>query len=171
MRILSCALVLAACGGHGNGNSPDAPGTGADAPPDVPTGFQEAAHPSQPVVSSAGGPVLTAPRVVPVFFANDSAMQGQVETFLNQVAGSSYWTAISQEYGVGAITVAPTVIATETPPTTDSAVASLVAAHAGGTGGWPANTANTIYAVFLPDGVTLTMGGGTSCKDFGGYHS
>jgi hypothetical protein len=170
MRILSCALVLAACGGH-NGNSPDAPGTGVDAPPDVPTGFVEASHPSQPTVSNAGGNVLTAPHVVPIFFANDATIQGKTEAFLNTLAGSSYWTAMTTEYGVGAITVAPTVIATETPPTTDAAVDSLVTAHAGGTGGWPANTPNTIYAVFLPDGVTLTMGGGTSCKDFGGYHS
>jgi hypothetical protein len=63
------------------------------------------------------------------------------------------------------------VIATEAPPTTDTALAALVTSHAGGTGGWPANTPNTIYSVFLPDGITLTMQGGTSCTDFDGYHS
>jgi hypothetical protein len=47
----------------------------------------------------------------------------------------------------------------------------MITSHAGGTGGWPANDANTIYAVFLPTGVTLTMGGGTGCKDFGAYHN
>jgi len=87
------------------------------------------------------------------------------------MVGSSYWTAMSSEYGVGALTIAPSVLATETPPTTDTALQQLVAAHAGGTGGWPANTANTIYTVFLPSGVTLTMGGGTSCVQFGGYHN
>jgi len=139
-----------------------------DAPPD--TGWAEAHHPSQPVVSSGGGNVLTAPVVVPVFFANDKDAQTQVESFLPMMAQSPYWMAITQEYGVGALTIAPTVIATETPPTTDDALQTIVDSHTNGTGGWPANTPNTIYAVFLPEGVTLTAGG-TSCVDFGGYHA
>jgi hypothetical protein len=115
--------------------------------------------------------VLAAPKVVPVFFQGDTAAQATLEQFLQAIQGSSYWTAISAEYGVGGITIVPAVIATETPPTTDDALAQLVISHSGGTGGWPANDVNTIYAVFLPSGVTLSMGGGTSCVDFGGYHS
>jgi hypothetical protein len=150
--------------------APDAAGPDVDAaPPD--TGFAEAAHPTQPVISNAGGVVLSAPVVVPVFFPNDSTQQAQLETFLQQLAQSSYWTTISHEYGVGALTVAPSVIATETPPTDDNTLQQIITSHAGGTGGWPAATPNTIYAVFLPQGVTLSMGGGTSCVDFGGYHS
>jgi hypothetical protein len=118
---------------------------------------------------NAGGAVLAAPKVVPVFFANDPD-RATIEDFLGQLAPSSYWTAVSAEYGVGALTIAPSVVATETPPTTDSAVQTLISAHVGGTGGWPASTPNTIYVVFLPQGVVLSMGGGTSCQDFGGYH-
>jgi hypothetical protein len=169
---LALALSLVACGGKDQAApSPDAAEM-PDAPPDV-GGFVEATHPTQPVIGNAGGSVLTAPVVVPVFFANDATAQQQLESFLTMLASpqETYWHAVSHEYGVGALTIAPTVIATETPPTTDSALQSLVTAHAAGTGGWPANTQNTIYAVFLPEGVTLTMGGGTSCVDFGGYHS
>jgi hypothetical protein len=163
---MSFVCVLAACGTHHEGGGPDG---SPDTPPD--TGpFMEAPHPSPPVVMNAGGTVLATPKVVPVFFANDTAAQTDIEAFLTALAPSSYWAAVSMEYGVGALTIAPTVIATETPPTTDTALQALITSHAGGTGGWPASDANTIYAVFLPDGVTLTMGGGTSCKDFGGYH-
>jgi len=165
------ALAIAGCSDHHAATpSPDAPDAPPDASPDAPGPFMEAPHPTQPVVMNAGGQVLAAPRVVPVFFANDPD-RATIEDFLAQLAPSSYWTAVSGEYGIGAPTIAPSVIATETPPTTDNALATLISAHAGGTGGWPANTPNTIYTVFLPPGVVLTMGGGQSCQSFGGYHS
>jgi hypothetical protein len=171
-RWIAAAVVLGACGSSsGHSPGPDAVTADGSSEPDAPSGFVEAPHPTPPVVKNAGGAVLTAPKVVPVFFHGDTSAQATLEQFLQAVHGSSYWTAISAEYGVGGITIAPSVIATETPPTTDDALAQLVTSHAGGTGGWPANDANTIYAVFLPEGVTLSMGGGTSCVDFGGYHS
>ncbi len=172
-------LALAACGSPGHTNdTPDAPGVvNVDAPhampdasPDAPTNLGP--FPSQPTVQNAGGNVLAAPHIVPVFFANDATSQATIEMFLAQLAqDTAYWSAISSEYGVGALTVGASVVATETPPTTDSGLQTIVTSHAGGTGGWPANTPNTIYAIFLPDGVTLTMQGGTSCTDFDGYHS
>ena len=172
------AAALAACGGDHNPGMmmPDAPGSGSNTPdaapmPDAPAGpFMEAMHPSQPVVSSSGGSVLAAPKVVPIFFTGDTTVQPQIESFLQMMAASTYWTTISSEYGVGALTIEPSVVATETPPTTDADLQTLITSHADGSGGWPANDANTIYAVFLPDGVTLSAGGAVSCTDFGGYH-
>src|SRR5438094_10572917 len=79
-------ILQTACGHGGNGGGLDAPG------------FVEAAHPSQPVVHSKGGPVLATPRVVPVFFANDATAQAQIESYLGMLVGSSFWTAVSQEY-------------------------------------------------------------------------
>jgi hypothetical protein len=171
---MASVLILAACGGKsGHGPGPDTAGPEPDAstPLDAPSGFTEAPHPNQPIVKNMGGTVLAAPKIVPVFFQGDGAAQTTLEQFLQALQGSSYWTTISSEYGVGGVTIAPSVIATETPPTTDAALSQVVASHAGGTGGWPANDANTIYAVFLPGGVTLSTGFGTSCVDFGGYHS
>ena len=166
-RGIAIAVACVGCGGNSSHSQPDAAGE----QPDAAQPWAEATHPSQPVISNGGGDVLATPHIVPVFFPNDSTQQAQLEMFLAQLAQSSYWTAVGQEYGVGALTIAPSVIATEQPPTSDSALQQMVAAHAGGTGGWPAATASTIYAVFLPQGVTLTMGGGTSCVDFGGYHA
>ena len=170
MRIALVAIACAACGGSDHHEATPDAAVEVDAPPPD-TGFAPAPHISQPSVSSQGGSILSAPVIVPVFFANDTTQQAQVETFLGQLASSPYWSTLAHEYGVGALTISSSVIATETPPTDDSGVQSLVMSHAGGTGGWPAATPNTLYTVFLPDGVTLTMGGGTSCTDFGGYHS
>jgi hypothetical protein len=61
-------------------------------------------------------------------------------------------------------------VSTDTPPTTDDALQTWIVAHATGTDGWPANTPNTIYTVFLPDNVTLSTPFGDSCSSFGGYH-
>jgi hypothetical protein len=168
---LLLALALAACSSpHASTPGPDASTPIPDASPDATAGFVEADHPAQPTIGTLGGAVLAAPRVVPVFFANDAQAQQQLEMFMTQMAASSYWPAISGEYGVGALTIAPSVIATEQPPTTDTALQQMITAHAGGTGGWPANTPNTIYTVFLPAGVTLSAGGAQSCVAFGGYH-
>jgi hypothetical protein len=172
---LSFALAVVACGSKsGQDNPPDAMGSGSDAGGSDSGAGSDAAiavgAPMQPIVMNAGGNVMPTVKIVPVFFANDATAQAQLETFLAQLAPSSYWTAISGEYGVGAMTIAPSVIATETPPTSDAALQTLITAHAGGTGGWPASTPTTIYSVFLPDGVTFSFGGGTSCVDFGGYH-
>jgi len=168
---LLLALVLTACGSNSNHAGPDASNPTPDAAqPDAPQGFVEAPHPTQPIVGNAGGHVLSAPRVVPIFFANDATAKQQLEMFLTQMAASSYWPAISSEYGVGALQIAPSVMATEAPPTTDTALQQLITAHAGGTGGWPANTPNTLYTVFLPDGVSFSAGGAQACVAFGGYH-
>ncbi len=149
----------------------DAP---ADSWPDAVLAF-EAPHPPPPTVLSGGGSgsTLTAPNIVPVFFGSgDGSAQAQIESFFSLLPASDYWATITHEYGVGAMTVASTVIDNETPPTTDQDLQTLIEAHAlgSGSGGWPANTPNTIYTVYLPDGVTLTDGPDTSCVQFDGYH-
>jgi hypothetical protein len=137
--------------------------------------------PPAPHISSAGGPVLVAPRIVPIFYAGDDDMQAQVEAFLHALATSSYWTAVTSEYGVGPPTIEPTIVVSDPPPTTDDALQGLLEANleppvvdlplfVGQTSGWPAPDANTLYVVFLPAGVTLTAGSDVSCMAFGGYH-
>ena len=91
-KALLCALLLSACG------SDPAPPT----PPPPPPPFAEADHGPVPQLVSLGGPVLTAPKIQPIFWAND-AERDHVEDFANQLVGSSYWTATTSEYGVGAV--------------------------------------------------------------------
>ena len=133
--------------------------------------FIEADHPTAPQVISGGGPVIAEPNIVPVFFAGDT-VQTQVEGFLTALAGSDYWTTTTSEYGVGALTISPSIVTTDTAPTTDTALRDGLKANTDGThAGWPVPDANTLYAVFLPSGDLLTTPFGTSCTDFGAYHS
>ncbi len=132
---------------------------GADAEVDVPQ------------VISLGGPVLAKPVVVPIFFAGDDAMQASVASFLAALPGSDYWAATTREYGIGDLRVGPTIVATEAPPTTEDALEAFLRTMLDGAHpGWPSPAADTIYMVYLPEGVTLTSSLGTSCREFGGYH-
>ena len=163
-------FAIVGCGG-GSQTHPDAAQNNVpDAAIDAPSSFMEAAHDTPPHVSSQGGPILTAPKIVPIFFQGDGTMQAQIESMLGMLPGSPWWTATTSEYGVGAITVTASVVTTDTPPTTDTALQTWIENHKTGTGGWPANTPQTIYAVFLPAGVTFTTSFGTSCIDYGAFH-
>ncbi|HUJ62603.1 MAG TPA: hypothetical protein VLX92_29075 [Kofleriaceae bacterium] len=134
--------------------------------------FVEAPHDPAPVALSLGGPIMTAPKVVPILFAGDSDGQAQLGQFLPALAASSYWPTVVGEYGVGALAIEPTIITTDSPPTTDDALATWIASQADGThAGWPVPDANTIYTVFLPPGASLTFGTSASCVDFAGYHN
>jgi hypothetical protein len=166
MKCLIALALLAACGDNVK-LAPDA--APPDAAPDVPM-FAEAPHGTVPQVQTGGGPVLTAPKIVPIFFTGDSAIQTQTEQYLNALAASSYWTAVTHEYGVGALTIEPTIVSTDTPPTSDSMLQTWLASNLDGThAGWTFDP-GTIYAVFLPDGVTLSTPFGDSRSAFGAYH-
>jgi hypothetical protein len=167
---LATALSLAACGGGGSAKGPDADvggdATGADAP-DAQTGFVEAPHDNAPQDVKLNGPVMASVTIVPIFFSGDGTMQTQVELFLNALAASSYWAATTREYGVGALTIHSTIVSTDTPPTTDDALKTWLATQTDGTHvGWPLPDGNTLYAVFLPAGVSLSTPFGNSCTDF-----
>ncbi len=164
--LLALATIVLGCGDnlHPAAEAPDA------APPD--TGFSEASHADPPQVVSGGGPILATPKIIPVFFASDSAAQPTIEAFLGQLADSPYWHAVVGEYGVGALTIAPSIVSTDAPPTTDTALETWLEAQTDGTHqGWPTPDASTLYTIFLPPGVVLTQGGSKSCVAFGGYHS
>jgi hypothetical protein len=160
MKSVLALLVLVACG-----DNKQPADIVPDAPIPMPDAWAEAPHAMPPTVMNEGGSVLAAPKVQPIFFSNEDS-QSTLEQFLTQMAGSPYWTTTTSEYGVGALTILPSVVWTDTPPTTDTALQTLLAAK------YPTPDAATIYTVFLPGGVVLDQGGGSlSCKAFGGYHS
>ena len=112
-----------------------------------------------------GGPVLAEPNVVPVFFADD-AEQPQIEAFLSALAGSSYWTQTTAEYGVGSLAVSASVV------TTDAAPRSITSA---GIEQWlvarPFVSSDDVYAIFYPAQTSIVNDEGElSCAKFGGYH-
>lgn len=154
--------------------------TGGCSETPLPAGYP-ATFPTAPVVSTYGGPTLTAPVLVPIFFSNDSDPTSPVAdmvTFFQKVGGSNFWKALG-EYGVGApSSVVPVHLAQPAPAmlvddpagnTLHPLLASLIA----GGGGIPAPEAQTLYILVFPATTSVTQGGNTaggrSCP-FLGYH-
>lgn len=190
------ALAAPACGGSsldGSGTSPavdagqpeqDASTTpvvvdaGADVDNGAPSDTFPAPHPAAPQVESYGGRVLTTPHIQPILFPGDP-LANDVKAFTHALAGSSYWHAAVSEYGVGDVTVADPIVVppedtTLTTPVTysDAQIQTWLQQHLDGAhAGWGSPDASTIYTIFYPEGVTVTLDPfGESCKGFGGYH-
>ena len=167
----------------------DAPGTNALFPAFTPT--------DPPQVATLGGAVMATPKIVPVFFAGDDpTVVAAMTDFTKKVGQTDYWKAAAMEYGVGPATGGDPIqlTAPDNPPSTidDSAIqAWLVAKLNADDPAFGTPDANTIYTLFYPQGVTVTLGGvqstgdagaegGTdaatppgaqaSCTSFGGYH-
>jgi hypothetical protein len=145
-------------------------------------GAASSVYPAFPVnvaqVTDNGGPVLSAPVIVTVTWSVDTDAPTW-NAFGDAIGPSPYWHAINSEYGVGASTSGPAnhVSITTAPPSefADSDLDALVTAHAGTD--WPAPTANTIYAIYLPPGSPLYFGGppdaggqDACAQGVGGYH-
>lgn len=184
---VSLGVLVMACGG-----TTDTPDSGAmmptddsgamtaDAGMDMPdTGEQDtgvpypAPFPAPPQVLNSGGPTAGMGIVVPVFFQNDS-LQSDAEAFLKQLSPSTYWTATTKEYKVGDFTVLPSVVINGPAPSNidDSGIQTWLATHADGSDmAWPKADSSTVFAIFYPNGTTITLQGSQSCNGFGGYHS
>lgn len=157
-----------ACGDDAADACGDDAGDGEAGPPGYP-----AAHPAAPQVVRIKGPVLTAPKVVPIVFMGDP-LASNIATFMTQiVATTEYWSGATSEYGVGPLTATPVITVNETAPAmlADSDLETWLAAKIDAGNPFPPADANTLYAIFYPMGTTITMGGGTSCQAFNGYHS
>ena len=163
------AATTAASGTGGAGGGIGTPSTTYPAP-----------HPAAPKVIDGGGIVLTAPKIVPVFFTNDVASDVQkLSDFTSKIGGTQYWKATTSEYGVGPATTLPQVNATEAPTGTidDTAIQAWLGTKLNGNDPlYPAADENTVYVLYYPANVTITLSGGPggtsqSCQSFGGYHS
>lgn len=172
--------LLLACGGSTSTPTPTddggADGDLSDAGADVnrPDVGYPAPHPAPPRVESYGGPTLSAPHVVPIFYPSDS-LQADVEKFLAALPGSSWWSTTTSEYGVGDISIGTPIVLAEAAPTntTATAIETWLAGKLDGTHPeFPAVSTNNIYVVFYPEQTIISEQGlGQSCQSFGGYHS
>ena len=167
--VAGVAMTMQACGGGGSAPSSSAVVGGDDdagPTPDAGAPTPEAAaypavSPSLPSVQSAGGAILPAPRVVPVFFPGET-QSAMFTDFLGKYLASREWRAATAEYGVGAATLADAVQSTDVPPQ-DLRSADLgmwLAAHLDGTHpGWgptdDATIASSIYLLYPPAGTTV----------------
>jgi hypothetical protein len=165
-----CTLVLVGCHSHSGGMT----GDDQQQPDAAPAAFAESPHGPPPQLVNVGGTVLTAPKIQPIFFAGDATMQASIEDFSHQLATSTYWTTTTSEYGVGALTVLPTIVTSDAPPTTNAALSTFITSHLDGTHtaqGWPATVdPQTIYSLFTADGVVIQDPQGNSCDAYGAFH-
>jgi hypothetical protein len=165
-----------AAGSAAGGAAGGASGGGvAGAPvPDAAAGgaFTPAAHPDLPQVGSLGGPVLAAPKVRPIVFADDASAM-DIAAFMQELAHTPYWGATTSEYGVGPLTVLPTVMVPYGAPgmMTDAAVQAMIVGNTSGANpAWGPADPNVVYLFVIPEGATVNIGQDTCCDDFGGYH-
>jgi hypothetical protein len=139
-----------------------------------------------------GGYVMTTPVIVPITWNGDRS-QAKFDQFAALLGSTTYFHATTSEYLVMAAMAAPPVHLATAPPSqlSDTDIHNLITANAGVVGGdgglagdgaapvpeWPAPTENTIYAFFLPPGMSLdvpAVGGGSAgdacSQGIGGYH-
>ncbi len=172
VAIFSLGSLAAACGSTADsgGNQADAgteggPSTGEGGAGDAGSGYPAFLPPSPPQVQSYGGPVLKSPKVTAVFFSkDDTTTVDAVTDFVSKVGPTKYWAAINTEYGVGPATAtAPIKLdAWDDPATTidDTDIQAWLAAKLNANDpkfGTPDD--NSLYALFYPAGITITLGG------------
>ncbi len=132
-----------------------------------------APHPKMPLAKSSGGPVMTSPRFVPIVFSAEDRTS-DIGAFMNAIAGSTYWTSIATQYGVGAASASSPIVVNETPATsiTDAEIVTWLQDKLDGThADFGSPDTNAIYVVYYPDTTTIHQSIlGDSCFSFGGYH-
>jgi hypothetical protein len=152
-------------GGKGGGTGGTAGGGGA---------FVSAAHPPLPVVRNLGGPVNTAPKVQLIGYAADSGLK-DIEAFLQELTKTTYWSETTSEYGVGALTILPTIRISSTPPATitdDDLQTNLFINTSGPSPAWGVADSNTIFLfVFPPSTIESSDPNSACCSAYDGYHS
>jgi hypothetical protein len=129
-----------------------------------------AQHPTLPTAIKGPGAVLSAPNIVPVFYQDDPSIH-DAEAFFARLAASSYWPGVTAEYGVGPLTVAPSVVVSDPPPATLSSaeVAAWLNKQIAASQATPPS-ANNIYALVFPAGMTVMLDGDDVCASALGYH-
>jgi hypothetical protein len=153
--------------GEPDAETPDPADGGDDASPDVL---------ALPQVLDLGGPTLNQPTLVAVTFAGDT-FADEIEDYIASVGCTDYWHSVTAEYGIGnAVAATPVRLAQAAPATiTDTQIETwLVRKIEGGDPQFPRPNPQTIFVIFYPDSTTVTMPAGapgTSCVDFGGYHT
>ncbi len=129
-----------------------------------------------------GGPLIDNVAIVAAFWGSawqaQSTLIAALQGFFNYIVTSSFvdllaeYSTASQSIGRGTLTGAFAIADSEPGDGTTVSDAQIQAALQQWTqdGTLPAPTPNSLYFVFLPQGVTSTMGGAASCQQYCGYH-
>jgi hypothetical protein len=150
------------------------------APADVhmPSPVYPAFRPAAPAVANSGGPVLHAPRLVPVFVSSGDGGTWPDEAseleFMRRYLASSTWLAQVSEYGIGAGTVSDAYHSNGAGLPTGTVTASRLRTWVGAqidAGAWGAADGDTLYVLMLDARRQVQSGDDATCRGIGGYHS
>ncbi len=131
-----------------------------------------------------GGPIIPNVEVVAVywgaFWQQQATLISQLEGFFTYIVTSSFldmlaeYSTATQTIGEGTFSSSVTVTASEPGggggTVSDAQIQSALQQWTQD-GTLPAVNANTLYFVFLPQGVTSTLNGSASCQQYCGYHN
>jgi hypothetical protein len=157
-------------------------GCGGSHPADVDAGSPDAGSPDASwrladrmprAIGRDKSAILVHPTIVPITFSDDPNL-ANINAFYGAYGASTAWSDQVAEYGVGAMTGGtPRDLGPKPQGTSDQEVLALLEANLSGTTpAWGFPDPNTIYAFFIPDGVTFAEEDGAQCcADFDGYHS
>ena len=182
-HVACAALVMLSASAAACSSSTDSPATSSspttppDATPDAGNvaDASDAAAPAPPLapqVVSAGGPVLKTPRIVLATFGAEE-LTPQLETFAKGIGATTYWRAVTSEYGVGPAAYARTVNVAEAAPTTiaQQAIETWLVGQLDGTHPeWGTPDASAIYTIVYPKGTTVTVQGVDACASSPAWH-
>lgn len=149
----------------------------------VPLVTERRAAPATANMTYHGGPIIPNVSIVAIYWGSawqqQSSLISQLEGFFTYIVTSSLLDMLA-EYStptqtIGEGTYKQTVTVTNDEPgggsgsVSDTQIRAAVQQWAQD-GTAPAPDANTLYFVFLPQGVTSTMDGSASCQQYCGYH-
>jgi hypothetical protein len=145
--------------------------TAADETESTAEGDLTSANSAFPQVKRGKGKTIAAPKVLPIVFASDPH-HAAIADFTRALGRSSHWTNAAAEYGVGPMLGQDPLVRTdEAQAQVDDKETRRWLTQAYDSGKLGAPSAETLYALYYPDGVQVTVNALTSCKRFGGYHS
>lgn len=198
--VMASSLFAFGCGGatanQNDSGTEDAgvaeTGTGDDAAVDAAPIPYPAPHTPMPLVDYNGGRVLQNPKIVTITWAEDDAqMVSRMQQFGDIITSTAWWTAVSSEYCqqpgnkpcIGPGTSGGHVVINDPAPTdfsdssqgAASTLQTFIHDHVVGgdgiTADFPAPDDNTLYVMYFPASVTITLDGSPSCNSFGAYHN
>src|SRR5437588_7084014 len=148
----------------------------------VPLHGEPRAAPTQaPHLTYRGGPLLTSVQVFTLFWGaawqDDMQLIQQLNAFFDDVVVSPLIDQLT-EYSVQAMSIGhgsrigtATIIDPAVPSSVgDADIQQLLRNELGSNPAVPRPRPDTLYFVYLPSGVTVSLDGGVSCSSFCGYH-
>ena len=142
-----------------------------------------AAPAAAPSLTYRGGPLLAAVQIFSFFWGDgwqgqpQAGLMTQIVAFFDYVVASPLMDQLG-EYGVAGTTIghganlgAITVPGALASSVDDSAIQQLIQQQISTNSAVPQPTPSSLYFVFAPPGVAVSLGGSSSCSTFCGYHN